>query len=217
MKISNLYRNKKSLLFASALMLVTSFTACGNKEDSKNKESSKSSISSQTAPKIEVVANKNEYAMKVKSDKNTMENGKSDNKNSFYYDYGEKSEYDQNAQPANKDASVRVRPRTVLDAQMHIRSPYERIQVSLLSRQLSPAFRLKCSACHDDYANGVIGPSLLGKDTNYIYNKIQDFKTGKKSNPLMDDLIHLMSDKDIKNIANEIYNFNKAIQKIRNK
>ncbi len=217
MKISNLYRNKKSLLFASALMLVTSFTACGNKEDSKNKESSKSSISSQTAPKIEVVANKNEYAMKVKSDKNTMENGKSDNKNSFYYDYGEKSEYDQNAQPANKDASVRVRPRTVLDAQMHIRSPYERIQVSLLSRQLSPAFRLKCSACHDDYANGVLGPSLLGRNVDYIYNKIIAFKTGEKKNVFMNDLIHNMSDKEIRSIAEDIYKFNLQIQKIRNR
>ena len=217
MKISSLYRNKKSLLFASALMLVTSFTACGNKEDSKNKESSKSSISSQTAPKIEVVANKNEYAMKVKSDKNTMENGKSDNKNSFYYDYGEKSEYDQNAQPANKDASVRVRPRTVLDAQMHIRSPYERIQVSLLSRQLSPAFRLKCSACHDDYANGVLGPSLLGRNVDYIYNKIIAFKTGEKKNVFMNDLIHNMSDKEIRSIAEDIYKFNLQIQKIRNR
>ena len=216
MKISSLDRNKKSFLFASALMLVTSFTACGNKEDSKNKQSSESSISSQSAPKIEVVANKNEHAVKVKEE-GVSDEGKSSNKNSFYYDYGVKSDFDLKSQPANKDAEVSVRPRTVLDAQMHIRSPYERIQVSLLSRQLSPTFRLKCSACHDDYANGVLGPSLLGRNVDYIYNKIIAFKTGERKNVFMNDLIHNMSDKEIRSIAEDIYKFNLQIQKIRNK
>ena len=100
---------------------------------------------------------------------------------------------------------------------MHIRSPYERVQVSLLSQQLSPAYRLKCSACHDDYANGVLGPSLLGRDADYIYNKIHEFKTGKKHNVLMKDLIKNMSDKEIRAIATDIYNFNLEVQKIRNK
>jgi len=211
----NIYR--KSLLILSTLSIIIGITACGDKKESDEKSNVETSSATQTTPKIEVVANKNEYALKVKSDKKEMEKGKSDNKNSFYYDYGEKSEYDQNAQPANQDASVRVRPRTVLDAQMHIRSPYERVQISLLSKQLSPTFRLKCSACHDDYANGVLGPSLLGKDADYIYNKIIAFKTGKKKNVFMNDLIHNMSNEQIRAIAQDIYNFNLQIQKIRNK
>jgi len=208
---------KRGLLFIVPL-LIMGFTACSDKKDDKESDAkSVASAKSSTPPKIEVVANKNEYALKVKSNEDEMEKGKSSNKNSFYYDYGEKSEYDPNAQPANKDASVRTRPRTLLDAQMHIRSPYERVQVSLLSKQLSPIFRLKCSACHDDYANGVLGPSLLGRDVDYIYNKIIAFKTGKKKNVFMNDLIHNMSDKDIRAIAEDIYNFNLQIQKIRNR
>jgi len=216
MKLHALGIYRKNLIITSALLIAVGFSACGDKKDSEDKENTATIKRVQNAPKIEVVSNKNEYALKVKSDKKG-EKGTASNKNSFYYDYGEKSEYDQNAQPANPEASVRVRPRTILDAQMHIRSPYERVQVSLLSRQLSPTFRLKCSACHDDYANGVLGPSLLGKDADYIYNKIIAFKTGKKKNVFMNDLIHHMSDKEIRSIAEDIYNFNLQIQKIRNK
>jgi cytochrome c553 len=165
-----------------------------------------------TTPKIEVVANENANEIKVKEKEKTklqVKDGKA-----YYYDYNIKSEYDENAQPANKDASVRVRPRTVLDANMHIRSPYERVQISLIVKQLSNSFKLKCSACHDDYANGVVGPSLLGKNADFIYNAINDFKTGKKSNPLMNDLINMMSDKEIKDISQEIYKFNREIEKL---
>jgi len=204
----------KSILLASTFLLIISFSACGNKKSSDEKRQKNSAV---TTPKIEVVANKNEYATKVKTDTVEEEKGRSSNKNSFYYDYGEKSEYDQKAEPANKEADVSVRPRTKLDAYTHIRSPYERVQVSLLSKQLSPTFRLRCSACHDDYANGVLGPSLLGRNADYIYNKIIAFKTGKKKNVFMNDLIHKMSDKEIRAIAEDIYNFNVEIQKIRNR
>ena len=207
----------KSILLASTFLIIISFSACGDKKESDEKKQIDSVTTTAATPKIEVVVNKNEYAVKVKTNEAENVKGESANKKSFYYDYGEKSEYDQNAQPANEDASVRVRPRTVLDAQMHIRSPYERVQISLLAKQLSPTFRLKCSACHDDYANGVLGPSLLGHNADYIYNKIIAFKTGKKKNVFMNDLIHNMSDKEIRAIAEDIYNFNVEIQKIRNK
>jgi cytochrome c553 len=100
---------------------------------------------------------------------------------------------------------------------MHIRSPYEKIKVSLLVRKLSKKFIVKCSACHNDYANGIIGPSLLGKDADYIFNKIADFKSGKKSNPLMNDLINMMSEEEIRDMANEIYKFNEEINKMKEK
>lgn len=205
---------KKNLLLASAFLITVSFLACEDKKD-PDKKSQKASIT-QTTPKIEVVTNDNKYAIKVKSSA-AISKDESKNKNSFYYDYGEKSEYNQNRQPANKDASVRVRPRTALDAQIHIRSPYERVQVSLLSKQLSSTFKLRCSACHDDYANGVLGPSLLGRDADYIYKKIIAFKVGEKKNVLMEDLIHSMSEVEIRKIANEIYNFNVQVQNIRNR
>ena len=200
----------KKIFYILPLAYIFIFTGCGDKtkEETKNKKV----ISSSTTPKIEIVQNTNSQEIKVKEKKKTklkVKDGKA-----YYYDYNVEAEYDQNSQPANKDASVRIKPRTVLDANMNIRSPYERVQISLIVQQLSTTFKLKCSPCHDDYANGVIGPSLLGRDAKFIYNAISDFKNGKKSNPLMDDLINMMSDKEIKSVAQEIYKFNKEIEKL---
>jgi len=133
---------------------------------------------------------------------------------SYYLNYNVKNAYDENSQPANKDAAVRVKPRTVLDANLNIRSPYEKIKISLMAKKLSKQFILKCSACHNDYANGIIGPSLLDKTSSQIVQSIQDFKTGKKSNPLMTGLIKNMDNKEIQSIANEIYTFNQELKKL---
>jgi len=202
----------KSLILIPSLIVVGSFTACSDSKKEQKSQQAQSSAVETTAPKIEIVQNEDAHAIKVAAKEKDKTKG-----SSYYYDYGEKSEYDQNAQPANKDASVRVRPRTEVDANMHVRSPYEEVKVSMLVRKLSKNFIVRCSPCHNDYANGIIGPSLLERDSDYIYNKIQDFKTGKKSNPLMSDLIKMMSDKEIRTMANEIYNFNQQIKQMREK
>jgi len=204
----DIYINKRSI-FASSLALVVLLTGCG---EEKQKEKPKAEIEKVQASAIEITTNDNAKEIKVAEKKVDKSQSKS-----YYYDYNIKSEYDQNAMPANKDAAVRTKPRTSVDANVQIRSPYEKVQVSLLVKKLSKNFRIKCSACHDDYANGIIGPSLLSRDSNYIYNKIAEFKSGKKSNPLMDDLIHMMSDEEIRSLADEIYVFNKEIKKIREK
>jgi len=200
---------KKSCLISALVALPLLLTGCG---DDKKEDISKVQSDTTQASKIEIVANENAEAIKVKKkvqDKNQSK--------SYYYDYNIKSEYDPNAKPANDDASVREKPRTSIDANLHIRSPYEQVQVGMLVRKLSKTFRVKCSACHDDYANGIIGPSLLSRDADYIYNRIADFKSGKKSNPLMDGLIKQMSDEEIRTLAEEIYSFNQELKKMREK
>ena len=203
----------KYTILASSLLVLSIFTGCSDSESNKKSPSTETDTAS--SPIIEVVKNKNAHEIKVQEKEKAaleLKNGKA-----FYYDYNIKSAYNQNAQPANVDASVRIKPRTAIEANMNIRSPYEEIQVSLLVRKMSKKFIVKCSACHNDYANGIIGPSLLGKDTEYIYNKIADFKSGKKSNPLMNDLINMMNDDEIKEMANEIYKFNQEITQMRNR
>jgi len=188
-------------------LVIFGFVGCGEKleENSKKEEVQATSLAT---PKIEIIQNKD--AKKIKVEEKTAPN--SQNK-SYYLNYNVKSAYDENSMPANKDASVRVKPRTTLDANLHIRSPYEKVKISMLVKKLSKNFMVKCSACHNDYANGIIGPSLLNKTSKEILQSIADFKTGKKSNPLMDDLIKMMDDKEIGDLANEIYEFN---QKIKN-
>jgi cytochrome c553 len=197
----------KKIFYISSILAIALFTGCS----SDDKEEKTNTTKEATASGIEIVKNDNAKEVKVAN---------TDNSNidkQYYFNYGVKSAYDQNSQPANQDASVRIMPRTVVEANMNIRSPYEEIQVSMIVKTLSKKFIVKCSACHNDYANGIIGPSLLDKDSDYIFNKIADFKSGKKSNPLMTDLINRMDEKEIRAMADEIYKFNIQINKMRNK
>ena len=214
MKKENKHKIMQGLLIVSSFTLITAFSGCSDSSEEKAKKQ-QSVTSSSSAPKIEVVKNENAQEIKVEEKEKTklqVKDGKT-----YYYDYNIKSEYDQYAKPANEDAAVRVKPRTSIEANMNIRSPYEEVQVSLLVRKLSKKFIVKCSACHNDYANGIIGPSLLGKDADSIFNSIADFKSGKKSNPLMNDLIKMMSEDEIREMADEVYKFNQEIKQMRNK
>ena len=198
----------KKILFVLGLVSLV-ITGCGDKQQESDSKKDKSVVTNATTPKIEVVQNKNAKEIKVPQKVAPDSQSKS-----YYLNYNVKSEYDLESQPANKDASVRSRPRTAIDANLHIRSPYEKVKISMMVKKLSKKFIVKCSACHNDYANGIIGPSLLSKTANEILKSIADFKSGKKSNPLMNDLIKMMNDDEIKLLANEIYKFNEEIKKI---
>ena len=105
--------------------------------------------------------------------------------------------------------------RTSLDAYLNIRSPYERVQITMMIHRLSKDFIVRCSPCHDDYANGVIGPSLLDKDGDFIYGRLVDFKTGRRKNVLMKELVMQIDDSTLKKIVDEIAAFNRQIRKMR--
>lgn len=174
-------------LLASTLF----FTGCGD-----NKKSAKDDNIA-TTPKIKVTTGAvNTHVKEGKSKSNSGQ---------FYYSYNK--EKNETEEPPKR--------RTTIDAYLNIRSPYEKIQITLMLKRLSNDYIVKCSACHDDYANGVIGPSLLDKDGKFIYQRIQDFKTGKRKNVLMKELVSQIDDKKLKSIANEIANFNKEIRKMR--
>jgi len=201
----------------SSIVLVFLLTACGEdkpQEQVAKKEQSSATVSkaatTDATPQIEVVANGNAKEIKVEEKKTDKAQSKS-----YYYDYNIKSEYDENAKPANEDAGVRAKPRTTIDANMNVRSPYEEVQISLLVRKLSKEFIVKCSACHNDYANGIIGPSLLGKNSDEIFDAIAAFKSGEKKNVLMTDLINMMDEAEIRALADEIYEFNQQIEETR--
>jgi cytochrome c553 len=131
-----------------------------------------------------------------------------ENSGQFYYSYNkEKGGSEYNAETS--------KVRTELDAYRAIRSPYERVQITLMVQQLSPDYRLLCSACHDDYANGVIGPALLDKNATYIYNQIIAFKTGEKKNELMRELVNRIDEQRLQSIAKEIERFNRQILEMR--
>ncbi len=178
-----------------SLLLLVFLIGCGEKESNKDK---KQEIVPATVMGIEIVKNDNAFKNKigVKKDDNLSK--------SYYLSYTE---------PKNTPDSGRVR--TNIDANLHVRSPYEKIQIGLIVDKLSKNFIVKCSACHNDYANGIIGPSLLGKDVNFIAKKIALFKTDEKANVLMSALVKQMDEEEILKLALEIETFNKKIKELR--
>jgi cytochrome c553 len=80
---------------------------------------------------------------------------------------------------------------------------------------LSKNYIVKCSACHDDYANGVVGPSLLHKSAEDIANKIKAYKNLTQANVLMKYLVSQMDDAEINALAQEIANLNKEIMEAK--
>ncbi|MDO8454071.1 MAG: hypothetical protein Q7S59_05825 [Sulfurimonas sp.] len=194
----------QSLLYAVGLLLFTFLSGCNDKHKEQTEKNESSSVAKTIAtPKIEVVINDNSHETKVKEKEVDANQSKS-----YYYDYNTKS-------ASNENTDAPAIQRTAVDANLHVRSPYEEVQISMIVNNLSKKFILKCSACHNDYANGIIGPSLLGRDADYIFKKIAQFKSGEKTNVLMRDLINRMSDEEIKELANEIYQFNIAIKDMR--
>lgn len=96
-----------------------------------------------------------------------------------------------------------------------IRTSYEAVNSNLISMNLSKNYIVKCSACHDDYANGVVGPSLLHKSAEDIANKIKAYKNLTQVNVLMKYLVSQMDDTEINALAQEIANLNKEIMEAK--
>lgn len=119
-------------------LIVISIIGCSDKEKEENKkeETKKENLQSkQENLKIEIEENNNKKEVKVAE---KLKNGEKNE--SYYYDYNVKSE--------NENSSIKEKPRSSLDANMQVRSPYEKIKVSMLVKKLSKEFIVKCSACH---------------------------------------------------------------------
>jgi len=186
-----MYSRPTTLILAA--LLAAGIAGCGKKEDS----GAATGNTGASAPEIKVTKG----AVKKVQEKAASE----ENSGQFYYSYNKE-----------KNASEEEpKTRTTLDAYLNIRSPYERVQITLMIKRLSRDFIVRCSPCHDDYANGVIGPSLLGKSGDYIYQHLIDFKTGKKKNVLMKELVSQIDDAKLKSIADEIAAFNHQVQQLR--
>ncbi len=93
-----------------------------------------------------------------------------------------------------------------------IKNQYEKLNFDLMKKRLGRDFILRCSACHDDYANGIIGPSLLDKTDAQIVDMIKKYKFKEKPNPLMVQLVNGMSEQQIETMAKEIYEFNQQFK-----
>ena len=178
------------------ILVIGLFIGCGDKKES-NEVSNKQVYNNINEIKITQNAVKEHKKIQDKS-----------NSGQFYYSYNN----EKNKQEVLEDEDQY----TKLGAYRHIKSPYEKVQIEILASKLSKDFLIHCSACHDDYANGIIGPSLLDRDGEFIYNELIKFKQEKRKNVLMVQLVKRISDENLKALADEIANFNKKIKKLKN-
>ncbi len=60
-----------------------------------------------------------------------------------------------------------------------------------------------CAACHGADGNSVISvnPKLAQQHPEYLVKQLQEFKSGKRANPIMMGMAAALSDEDMKNIA----------------
>ncbi len=193
----------KKNIFILTVVTALLFVGCGEKKK-------ENSVASKGSPgKITVTKNV------VK--KSTKKEVNKENSGQFYYAYNQEGK-SKEAKEIEKYIKQSSNPKTEVDAYQHVRtalSPIKMVQLEQMKQKLSKDYMLLCSACHSDYANGIIGPSLLDKSEKFIYQRITAFKTGKKKNVLMKELVSQLSDKKLKALAGEIAKFNKEVQKMR--
>lgn len=61
----------------------------------------------------------------------------------------------------------------------------------------------QCASCHGQKAEGMpnLGKKLSDKDAAYIKTQIDAFKSGARTNPMMDAMAKTITDTDIENLA----------------
>lgn len=180
----------KYLVFIAALIFIT---GCDKKEEESVLKSSATKVNEQS---IKVVEN----ATKIEEDNLFITYDINGNKVVKIAPSGEEET------PVTKE----------IGALATIRTSYEAVNANLVSMNLSKNYIVKCSACHDDYANGVVGPSLLHKSAKEIGDKIRAYKDLTEVNVLMKYLVSQMDDEEIDSLAKEIVELNKELVEAKN-
>lgn len=73
--------------------------------------------------------------------------------------------------------------------------------------KVSDNFKRKCSSCHGMNGEGIIGPKLIGLSSEYVFNQLRDYKSGRKENLVMKGLLLRMDETQMQEFANEIAEF----------
>ena len=73
-----------------------------------------------------------------------------------------------------------------------------------------------CAACHGNDGNSPISlyPKIAGQRENYLYNSMLDYKTGKRSNPIMRGIVATLDERGMK-ILSKYFAANPGLSKIK--
>jgi len=94
---------------------------------------------------------------------------------------------------------------------------------SVAKFDVSDDYDRKCSSCHgidgSGYQNGkkMMGPKLFGQSADELYQKLVDFKSGRKENVVMKGLLISLNEDDLRVLADEIGDFPARAKAAKNK
>ncbi len=73
--------------------------------------------------------------------------------------------------------------------------------------KVSDNYKKRCASCHGIDGKGAVGLPLYGQSADILYGKINEFKEGKRTNPIMRSAIMHLSDEELKELAQEVSEF----------
>jgi len=73
--------------------------------------------------------------------------------------------------------------------------------------KVSHEYKSKCASCHGINGEGIIGPKLIGLNAEDVYQKLLDYKSGRKENLVMKGLLLKLEAEDLRVFADEIGEF----------
>lgn len=79
--------------------------------------------------------------------------------------------------------------------------------------EVSQAYKRKCSSCHGVNGSGLqngkklMGPKIFGQSSDEIFQKLVDFKAGRKENMIMKGLLIKLTEEDLREFSDEIGEF----------
>ncbi|WP_456431531.1 c-type cytochrome [Nitratifractor sp.] len=114
------------------------------------------------------------------------------------------------AQPASTPVKPQA-PKEEDETAKKLKSLQERAG-SLMAFKVSPLYKQKCSSCHGVNGEGIIGPKLIGKSSDYVLKALHDFKSGKRKNYVMYGLLSKMNEEQLKALADEIGTFQQKLE-----
>lgn len=89
--------------------------------------------------------------------------------------------------------------------------------------KVSHKYKSKCSSCHgvngSGFQNGkpMMGPKLIGQNAETVFKKLLDFKAGRKENLVMKGLLIKLNKEELKELADEIGEFQARQKALQNK
>ena len=89
--------------------------------------------------------------------------------------------------------------------------------------EVSQAYKSKCSSCHGVNGSGMqngkklMGSKLFGQSADELFQKLVDFKSGRKENMIMKGLLIKLNEEDLRTFADEIGEFPARAEETTNK